>query len=243
MPSSYTPALRIELQATGENRTSWGARGNRSFERTEDGIAGSASVTMANQDYVLTTQYGAPDQARMVNVIVGGAMTANRNIFIPPSPKTYNFANNTSGGFDIIINNGIGSTLAIKNGSQMTVYSNGITIFTDNEISDFVNVANPIPRVVNWGYQRFRSGITTQWARLDLTGISSSYPDVPFPRPFKDTASVFSVYICGRNTALSGPAKAESYSLRHFSRTGVPGGTTGGNFTTRIYMMAIGITD
>lgn len=241
MPSSFTPFLRIELQAAGENRTSWGARGNRSFERIDDGIAGAAQITMANQDYVLSTNYGTPDEARMVNLIVGGSLTQNRNLFIPPSPKSYNIKNDTSGGFAIIVNNGVGGTLAIRNGDQVSIYTDGFNIFTDTDVEDYVHVVSPGAPIVWHGYQRFRSGYTIQWARLNLVGVVGSYSNIPYPKTFRSTADMFVTLIGGRNTSLSAYTTS-TYTVRNYIRNSFPGGGNGGTFTTRVYMMAIGIT-
>ena len=48
MPSTYTSRLRLELQATGENRTTWGINANQVFSRIEEAIAGMAQVAMGD---------------------------------------------------------------------------------------------------------------------------------------------------------------------------------------------------
>lgn len=240
MPSTYTPLWRVELQATGENRTSWGARGNRSFERIDDGIGGSAEIVMSNQDYTLSTEFGVSDEARMVNLVVGGSMTANRNLIIPTSAKTYNIANETSGGFDLIVTNGLNS-FTVRNGGQATLYTDGVDVFSDLDVFDYVNVTAPFSPVASHGYQRWRTGFTLQWAVINAVGFTGTISNIAYPLPFLSSAQRFVTLITGRDATLQS-STASTYTLRHYQRTGSPGGTTGGNFVTTVYMFAVGVT-
>jgi hypothetical protein len=104
MPSTYDPLLRLELQATGENATTWGIKTNTNLDLLAEAIAGAAPLNVAGSgDYTLSTANGAEDEARQAILVLSGTLTGNRNIIIPSSPKTYTVINNTSGAFTVTL--------------------------------------------------------------------------------------------------------------------------------------------
>jgi hypothetical protein len=112
MPSTYDPLLRLELQATGENATTWGTKTNNNLQLIAAAIAGVATVSVSAGDTTLSTANAATDQARSAILLVQGTLTGNANIIVPSEPKTYAIIRGTSGAFDIIVKNaGTGATL------------------------------------------------------------------------------------------------------------------------------------
>lgn len=113
MPSTYDPLLRLELQATGENATTWGTKTNNNLELVAAAIAGISNLTVISGDTSLTTANAATDQARAAILFLTGSPTSTANLIVPASPKTYAIIRNTSGGADIIIKQagGTGATL------------------------------------------------------------------------------------------------------------------------------------
>jgi len=112
MPSTYDPLLRLELQATGENATTWGTKTNNNLQLIAAAIAGVATVSVSSGDTTLSTANAATDQARSAILLVQGTLTSNANIIVPSEPKTYAIIRGTSGAFDIIVKNtGTGATL------------------------------------------------------------------------------------------------------------------------------------
>jgi hypothetical protein len=112
MPSTYDPLLRLELQATGENATTWGTKTNNNLDLIAVAIAGTAIVSVSSGDTTLSTANAATDQARAGILLVQGTLTGNANIIVPSSPKTYAVVRQTTGSFDIIVKNaGTGATL------------------------------------------------------------------------------------------------------------------------------------
>jgi hypothetical protein len=103
MPSTFDPLLRLELQATGENGTSWGTRTNNNLGLIAAAVAGIAVVSVSAGDTTLTTADALADQARCAILLVQGTLTANANIIVPASPKSYIFIRNTTGAFDITV--------------------------------------------------------------------------------------------------------------------------------------------
>ena len=112
MPSTYDPLLRLELQATGENATTWGTKTNNNLDLIAVAIAGTAIVSVSSGNTTLSTANAATDQARAGILLVQGTLTGNANIIVPSSPKTYAVVRQTTGSFDIIVKNtGTGATL------------------------------------------------------------------------------------------------------------------------------------
>jgi hypothetical protein len=113
MPSTFDPLLRLELQATGENATTWGTKTNNNLDLVAAAIAGSAIVSVASGDVTLSTANAATDQARCAILIIEGTLTGNVNIIVPSSPKNYATIRNTSGAFNITVKNaGTGAALS-----------------------------------------------------------------------------------------------------------------------------------
>jgi len=121
MPSTYDPLLRLELQATGENATTWGVKTNTNLELLAESIAGAVTLNVAGSgDYTLSTSNGAEDQARQAILILTGTLTGDRNIIVPSSPKNYTVINQTSGSFTV--------TLKQSGGSGVVIPTTGPTI-------------------------------------------------------------------------------------------------------------------
>lgn len=140
MASTYSTNLRIELQATGENRGSWGAKANSSaLALLEEAIAGNVTVALTDANKTLTPVNGATDQARPMFLKFTGTLTANRTITIPTVSKLYMMQNATTGGFSLIITTGGGTTYTLPpSGSPGTqwklVFTDGISVWTNDSL-------------------------------------------------------------------------------------------------------------
>lgn len=135
MPSTYSSNLRLELQATGENTSTWGVRANNDFELIEDAIAGLATVAMGNANVTLSALNGAVDQSRNMFVNFTGANTAIRVVTIPSVSKMYFIGNSTTGGFDIQVKTAAGSAVNVPASSWAIVICDGTnctTSFSNN---------------------------------------------------------------------------------------------------------------
>ena len=121
MPSTYDPLLRLELQATGENATTWGTKTNNNLNLLAAAIAGTAIVSVSSGDTTLSTANAATDQARAAILLVQGTLTGAANIIVPSDSKTYAVIRGTSGAFDVIVKNtGTGATLPVT-GNEIIV--------------------------------------------------------------------------------------------------------------------------
>ena len=136
MPSSYTPSLRLVLPVTGELTGTWGDVTNQGLtELVDASIAGTASITMLDANYTLSTADGTADEARKMFVVATGALTAARNIICPTASKLYFVANNTIGGFAVTLKTSAGTGVSIPNGAAMVLYCNGTNVI--NAITNF----------------------------------------------------------------------------------------------------------
>ena len=90
MPSTYSPNLRIEFIATGEQSGTWGVTTNTNLGTLiEDAIAGYVSVSITSANQALTAQNGAADQSRNMTLDLTTTTTANFNVYVPPVDKVY----------------------------------------------------------------------------------------------------------------------------------------------------------
>lgn len=123
MPSTYDPLLRLELQATGENATTWGVKTNTNLDLLAESIAGAVNLNVAGTgDYTLSTANGAEDEARQAILVLTGTLTGNRNIIVPSSPKNYTVINNTAGAFTVTLKQSAGTGIALgASGPTITV--------------------------------------------------------------------------------------------------------------------------
>ena len=127
MASTYSPALRLELMATGDQSGTWGDTTNTNLGTLlEQAITGYLSVAQGDvANLTLTTTNGASDQARNAVVRVTGALTATRNVVIQTANKLYTIANDTTGGFSIVVKTSAGTGVSVPPGAMMNIYSDG----------------------------------------------------------------------------------------------------------------------
>lgn len=90
MPSTYSPDLRIELIANGEQSGTWGSTTNSNLGTIiEDAISGLASVSVISANQALVALNGAEDQARCAAVSLTTTTTAAFSVYVPPVTKLY----------------------------------------------------------------------------------------------------------------------------------------------------------
>lgn len=142
MASTYTSNLRLELQATGEHRSTWGSVTNAAvISLVEAAITGYESIAMANTNVTLTTNNGSTDQARKLYLNFTGTNAAIRNVTIPTVSKMYIMTNSTTGGFAILVTNGVNS-INITNGQTALVWTDGTAMGVHNisSVGDFSTI-------------------------------------------------------------------------------------------------------
>jgi hypothetical protein len=122
MPSTPESNLRLELQATGENATTWGTKTNSNLELLSQAIAGAANVNVGGSgNYTLVANNYASDEARAATLILTGTLTGNRDVIVPTTPKHYTVLNQTAGAFTLTIRQTAGTGVAIPAGTSQIV--------------------------------------------------------------------------------------------------------------------------
>lgn len=117
MPSTYSPDLRIELIANGEQSGTWGATTNSNLGTIiEDAISGLATVSITTANQALTALNGAADQARCAAVSLSTTTTANFAVYVPPATKLYVIKNTSAYVATVYCSTVIGNTTAAGTG-------------------------------------------------------------------------------------------------------------------------------
>ena len=131
MPSTYTSNLGLELQADGENASTWGQKVNTIVGLIEDAISSIGSISLTTDaSRTLTSVDGGVDEARSAVLVITSTvtLTATRSIIIPSSAKVYLVYNNTSGSQSITIKTSGGTGVTVASGKRVIVYCDGTDV-------------------------------------------------------------------------------------------------------------------
>lgn len=138
MPSTASDLLKVELQATGENNSTWGTKANTVFSRLEEGIADITNISLASLGgvgYTLDdTQYVEHNdgtntaESHVAAIKATGTMTANEDVVVPSRNKIYWVWNATSGTFTTTVKTAAGSGIVVPQGSLMAVICDGTNV-------------------------------------------------------------------------------------------------------------------
>jgi hypothetical protein len=144
MPSTFSPSLKIELIANGEQAGTWGQTTNNNLGTLlEQAIAGVDTIDIANlTTYTLSNYNGIYDEARNAGLIFTGALTANCTVITPAVEKLYVISNQTTGGYYITVSSGSGNTISVASGTNQLMYCDGTNYNT--AISNINNVAGDL---------------------------------------------------------------------------------------------------
>ncbi len=95
--STYSPNLRIELIANGDQVGYWGDTTNNNLGTLiEQAISGYQSITITAASQALVALDGIADEARNQCLMITTTLSTPCTIYIPPADKTYTFYNSTS---------------------------------------------------------------------------------------------------------------------------------------------------
>jgi hypothetical protein len=148
MPSTYDPLLRLELQATGENATTWGTKTNNNLDLIAAAIAGQSTLTLTSGNVSLTTANAAADQARSGILVLQGTLVGNVNVIVPTQSKTYAVVRQTTGAYDITFKNASGTGAVLPaTGNEIIVCTTATCVGLLGSLSS--NVSTLETRVAN----------------------------------------------------------------------------------------------
>ena len=157
MASTYTPSLKIELMATGDQVNDWGTTTNSNLENgLEQAIVGRGVVEYtsdANKTITLTESNSSQDARNLflyVDTDMSTTLTATRDLIVPTIEKTYIVHNDTAGGQSIRVKTSGGTGITIPNGKKALLYVDGTNVIeqlnylTSAEIGT-ITFTNPVP--------------------------------------------------------------------------------------------------
>ena len=124
--TSYSTSLRLWEGTPGDPaiKNAWGTALNTNDNLIEAAIIGTATVSVAGlTTYTLTTNNGSADQARPLLQNYTGAIAGDCTVTVPNVAKIGYAQNNTTGGHNIILTAGAGTTATIPPGGAWYLWS------------------------------------------------------------------------------------------------------------------------
>jgi hypothetical protein len=130
MPSTFSPALRLELIGNGEQAANWGNTTNTNLGTLlEQAITGVSSVAFpSDANYTLVSGNGISDQARNAVLVMTGTLSVTRDVIVPTSNKFYAVRNATTGGQSIRVKTSAGTGVTLANGFTQLMYCDGTNV-------------------------------------------------------------------------------------------------------------------
>lgn len=201
MPSTYSPELRIELIANGEQSGAWGTTTDTNLGTViESAIAGLVTVNVVSANQALTAYNGVADEARCAAINLTTSTSADFSVYVPPVSKLYVFINSSGHTASVYCSTAIGNTtgagahVAIPTGKSVLLRSDGTNIVEQlNHIVGNLSVGGNITGTLlgsasavtttNFaiaeagGYLYFYYGLTPI-ARMDSSGNFSTIANV-----------------------------------------------------------------
>lgn len=117
MPSTFSPSLRLELIANGEQAGNWGATTNTNLGTLiESAIAGFATISVVSAAQALSYNNGAADESRNAAIKLTTTTGAAFAVYAPPASKTYIVWNASAYAATIYNSTVIGGTTAAGTG-------------------------------------------------------------------------------------------------------------------------------
>jgi len=129
MPSTYSPNLRIELIAQGEQANTWGITTNNNLGTLiGEAIAGLVDVSVTASDVVLTELDGLSDQSRNMMITISGSPGVPRTVSCPDgNTKVYVVANDSNAVVTFSTVSGTGVDIPV--GTSKFLYCDGTDVF------------------------------------------------------------------------------------------------------------------
>ena len=133
MASTFSSALNLELQASGENSGTWGIITNNNLQKVESAIKGFVSVAIASTSDSLATSDGSTtDEQSNAIIKLTGTLTGNTTMQSEAVETWYIVDNATTMGTHTLNfkpAGGTGTTKGLVAGSKHILYTDGSTMF------------------------------------------------------------------------------------------------------------------
>ena len=261
MPSSYSPDLRIELIATGEQSGTWGTTTNNNLGTLiEDAISGKTSVTSSSSPYTLTAINGAADESRAAALELN-CTGANFIVIVPTVTKLY-VVKNVNATDSVQVKTAAGTGVTIPAGETALLRCNGTDVVEQLSYIAGTLTLNNALSVSSGGtgvasataYSVLCGGTTSTGAFQSISGVGSSGEvltsngagTLPTWQPLPSTPAPFAsgtAIVFAQTAAPTGWTKVTSYNdaaLRIVSGTASSGGSV--DFSTAFANTTTGTT-
>jgi hypothetical protein len=133
MASTFSSALNLELQASGENSGTWGVITNNNLQKVESAIKGYVSIAIASTSDSLDTSDGSTtDEQSNAIIRLTGTLTGNTTMQSEAVETWYIVDNATTMGTHTLNfkpAGGTGTTKGLVAGSKHILYTDGSTMF------------------------------------------------------------------------------------------------------------------
>lgn len=207
MPSTATPLLRLELQATGENVNTWGIHLNSSaLSLIDSAIAGRTTIENPSSGGTLSSVNYSSDQARQPVLHFSGSVASDIPYNVGATAKFYLVRDTTTGGnITFQTAGGTGVVLPKSGYAVVTVTAAGVEDARTYELNAAHVPTNPGGIVT-----RSSLGLT-----LSSTGMPGGYV------PISNSGVTTKAYVDGSiaNAMLSGTLPGQSGNAGKFLQT------------------------
>lgn len=172
MPSTYSPDLRIELIANGEQSGTWGTTTNSNLGTVlEDAIAALASVSVTSANQALTALNGTADQARCAAISLTTTTTAAFNVYVPPVTKLYVITNPSGYTATVYCSTVLGNTTAAGTGVAIPT---GKSVLLRADGTNIVEQLNHVVGAFSVGGAATVAGNLSVTGTTTLTGVPTA---------------------------------------------------------------------
>ena len=244
--ATYVNNLRLMEIATGDEDGTWGTKTNVNLELVADAFgSGTEAITTNANTHTTTIADGAADEGRAIFLKYTGNLDSNCTITLAPNTinKFWFIENATgdsgsSGPYSIIISQGSGANITIRNGNVAAVYTDGVgggaavlDAFADLELSAALTVAGAV------------TGSSTIQGTT-ITATTAFVPDASDGAALGTTSLEFSdLYLA--DGAVIGFGDDQEVTLTHVADTGLLLSSTDelqfGDAASRIFQSADGV--
>lgn len=198
MPSTPSPLLKLEEQASGEHNDTWGDNLNATLVMIENAIAKRQPFTLTGGTTTLTDTQYVDNQARSLAIDVDGTLTSNAIIVVPSRSKMYIVRNVTTGAFTLTVKTSAGTGTVVTQGGVNILWCDGTNVVgASTDASTFGGLAPS-------AYARLAFNNTFTKGNADLPII---LPDGATITIDSDAGNVFRTTLAGdRTIAISNEA-------------------------------------
>ena len=138
MPSTYSPSLKIELIANGEQAGTWGQTTNNNLGTLiEQAITGVQTIDLTGYtNYTLSNYNGLDDEARNAVLIFSGTPSSACNVTTPSVEKTYIVTNNATA--NVVIKTSSGNGVTLQTNLSALIYCDGTDFYTAVNVNNVI---------------------------------------------------------------------------------------------------------